>query len=374
MALALAACAGPRAEPPTAASVAPPITWRTQLSTGEPIRPDWWNGFGDPQLTALVERALANNVDLAIAAERVEEARAQFRLARAQFAPQIGGSTSMTAGQTLSPFGTPSDAIGGRPGIQASYDLDLFGRLRQLSRAQQAQLLASEGARDTVRLAVASGVASGYVTLRALDQRLAIARETLQRGRRRSGSRGDGRRRGTPRSWSCARRRRSTTPPNSSCPRRSWRSHEPRTRSRCCWATHRRRSRAVCRWRGSPRQQCPTICPRPCCGVGRTSFRRSRRWSPPTARWTRRVPPSCPMSRSPAQRDWCSRRRWRTRSACSRWAAACWRRYSSYIEQLDAQRGLLAADLALLQLQADRLIANVTLVQAMGGGWQPADE
>ncbi|WP_447406940.1 TolC family protein, partial [Clostridium perfringens] len=59
------------------------------------------------------------------------------------------------------------------------YDLDMFGRLRQASRAARAQALASEGARDTVRLAIASGVANGYISLRGLDQRLAVARQTL---------------------------------------------------------------------------------------------------------------------------------------------------------------------------------------------------
>ncbi len=175
----LAGCIGPRPAPPAASAVAPPPGWRTALGPGAPIRADWWNAFGDPVLADLVARALANNVDIATAAARVEEARASLRLARAQQTPLIGGQVPSTSGQTVSPFGTPSDAIGAAPAITASYDLDLFGRLRQASRAAQAQALASEGARDTVRLAVASGVATGYVTLRALDQRLAVARETL---------------------------------------------------------------------------------------------------------------------------------------------------------------------------------------------------
>ncbi|MGJ3627700.1 TolC family protein [Sphingomonas sp. MMS24-JH45] len=99
--------------------------------------------------------------------------------AGARALPQVGGTVPETQGQTLSPFGTPSRAIGAQPGISASYDLDLFGRLRQASRAARAQALASEGLRDTVRLATAASVATGYVTLRALDQRLAIARQTL---------------------------------------------------------------------------------------------------------------------------------------------------------------------------------------------------
>ena len=176
---ALAACIGPRPAAPPAAAVAPPPQWRTTLGNGRPIRADWWNAFGDPVLTRLIDQALANNVDLAAAAARIDEARASARLAAAQRTPTLGGSLPGTTGQTVSPFGTPSDAFGAQPAITASYDLDLFGRLRAASRAAQAQLLAGEGARDTVRLAIASGVATGYVALRALDQRLAVAQQTL---------------------------------------------------------------------------------------------------------------------------------------------------------------------------------------------------
>ncbi|WP_085810792.1 efflux transporter outer membrane subunit [Sphingomonas sp. TZW2008] len=177
----LAGCTlpGPRAEAPPGAAVTPPAGWRTPLNPGGTIRAGWWEAFGDPVLASLVTRALAANVDIQIAAARVEEARAAEALSRANLLPQIGGTVAETQGQTLSPFGTPSRAIGAQPGITASYDLDLFGRLRLARAAARAQLLASEGARDTVRLATAAAVASGYVTLRALDQRLAIARATL---------------------------------------------------------------------------------------------------------------------------------------------------------------------------------------------------
>ncbi|MBW6522034.1 efflux transporter outer membrane subunit [Sphingomonas sp. RHCKR47] len=181
LAIALAGCTlpGKRADAPAAAAVVPPPSWRTQTPPGVPIAGAWWMSFGDAHLTALVERALANNLDIAVAAGRVEEARAAQALARAQLLPTIGGQVPETQGQTLSPFGTPSRAFGAQPAITASFDLDLFGRLKQASRAARAQLLASEGARDTVRLAVAASTASGYVTLRALDQRLEIARGTL---------------------------------------------------------------------------------------------------------------------------------------------------------------------------------------------------
>ena len=177
--LLLAGCIGPRPEAPSAAAVVPPPAWRTALAPGAPIRADWWAGFGDPVLGNLIERALANNPDLGTAAARIDEARAQQRLSRAQLLPLVSGAAPASDARTLSAFGTPSTNFGGQPSVTASYDLDLFGRLRQASAATRAQVLASEGARDTVRLAIASSVASGYITLRALDARLTVAQATL---------------------------------------------------------------------------------------------------------------------------------------------------------------------------------------------------
>ncbi len=179
--LLLAGCvrAGDRADPPAAAAVAPPAGWRSDAGPSALITADWWAGFGDPVLTALVGRALAGNVDIATAAARVEEARAAAALAAAQRLPQVGGTLPETQGQTLGPLGTPSRAFGAQPGVTASYDLDLFGRLRLADRAARAQLLATRGAQDSVRLATAAATAGGYITLRALDQRLAIAQATL---------------------------------------------------------------------------------------------------------------------------------------------------------------------------------------------------
>jgi multidrug efflux system outer membrane protein len=177
--LAIAGCAGPRSQTPVAAAVAPPPAWRTSLGDAQAIRANWWAAFGDPVLTSLVERALANNPDLSAATARVEEARAQERLSRAQLLPNISGGGGASEARALSPFGTPETSQGAEPMITASYDLDLFGRLRVANAATRALLLASEGARDTVRLGIVSSVATGYITLRALDSRLLVARDTL---------------------------------------------------------------------------------------------------------------------------------------------------------------------------------------------------
>ena len=81
----LAACAGLRPHIPPQAAVIPPMAWRTDPGAARTeIDVEWWHAFGDPLLAHVVETALANNIDVALAASRVAEARGQFHLAQAQ--------------------------------------------------------------------------------------------------------------------------------------------------------------------------------------------------------------------------------------------------------------------------------------------------
>ncbi|HET6971101.1 MAG TPA: efflux transporter outer membrane subunit [Phenylobacterium sp.] len=178
-ALALAACAGPRPGPPPAAAVSPPGAWRTPPDASGTVAADWWAAFGDPALTRVVETALAHNTDIATAAARVAEARAAYRLARAQELPNVSAVAVGGRQRDVSPFGTPRLQTLGQAQLSAGYDADLFGRLSQASAAARASLLATEAARDSVRLAVAATAAGGYINLRALDARLAVLRSTL---------------------------------------------------------------------------------------------------------------------------------------------------------------------------------------------------
>ena len=178
-ALALAACAGPQIGPPGAAAVSAPANWREASQTAGDIDPRWWARFGDPVLSAIVERALASNTDVAVAASPVAEARAQFRFAQAQRLPNLFGVAGGGRVRDISPFGEPEQQWEGKAELQISYDVDFFGRLASASAAARESLLASEAAKDNVRLAVAASAASGYITLRALDARLAVLRETL---------------------------------------------------------------------------------------------------------------------------------------------------------------------------------------------------
>lgn len=175
----LAACAGLRPEAPAAAEVVPPAAWRDGKSDEGAITAAWWQGFGDPVLTQVVEKALANNVDIAIAAARVEEAHAQFGAARGRLLPTADLRAGGVRERFLSPFGRPESQTAERGEVAISYELDLFGRLRSASEAARASLLATQAAQDNVRLAVASSAAAGYIGLRSLDARLAVVRETL---------------------------------------------------------------------------------------------------------------------------------------------------------------------------------------------------
>ncbi|MGR4893582.1 efflux transporter outer membrane subunit [Sphingopyxis sp. LARHCG72] len=177
----LSACAaGPRPEIPSEADIAAPANWRMPSVDGEGEAPrEWWCLFDDPALTALVGEALTKNDDLAIAAARVEEARAQFDNARGLQQPAVSAQAAGRRDREVSAFGKPVEQWAGQAELRASYDLDLFGRLRNGTAAARAQLLATQYGRESLRLAIEGSVASGYVQLRTLDARLDILRRTL---------------------------------------------------------------------------------------------------------------------------------------------------------------------------------------------------
>lgn len=107
--LLVGACAGSRPAAPGAAAVVAPQGWRAPA--GEPgiVDPKWWAGFGDPALVRLVEAALANNTDLAIAATRVVAARAQLRGARGATLPSAALAAGGGPQRALNAFGLGTD-------------------------------------------------------------------------------------------------------------------------------------------------------------------------------------------------------------------------------------------------------------------------
>lgn len=175
----LAGCAPAERPRPQAAAVAPPTVWRTTLPGSVPITANWWQAFGDPELTRLVEAALANNPDIAIAAARVAEARGQERVARAARFPTLDAGVGLIEQRALNAFGSATTGTSLQPVFQSAYEIDLFGRVGQTIEAARLTGDAAAAAADSARLAVAAATASGYVTLRGLDARIETVRATI---------------------------------------------------------------------------------------------------------------------------------------------------------------------------------------------------
>jgi len=146
----------------------------------------WWELFQDPVLVGLIQIALAENKDLAIAVERIEEARARYGFTRADFYPKVDGFASAGAVKVsrngIPPLPSGIDDENGLYTVGGSmfWELDFFGRVRRATEAELAQLYASEEGRRAVVLALVAEVAQSYVDLRDLDQRLEISRRTVQ--------------------------------------------------------------------------------------------------------------------------------------------------------------------------------------------------
>jgi multidrug efflux system outer membrane protein len=146
---------------------------------------DWWKQFEDSVLDGLIAEALANNKTVKAAAANIEQAAGVLMQTRASLFPQISYSGSATR-ERLS----QNNAIPVTPGIAnpqsalqllagANWQIDLWGRVRRLTEAARANLLATEEARRGVILSLVGSVASSYIQLRALDDQLEIANRTL---------------------------------------------------------------------------------------------------------------------------------------------------------------------------------------------------
>jgi multidrug efflux system outer membrane protein len=144
----------------------------------------WWDIFRDQALTDLVKTALANNYDLAAAVARVEQARQIAAQARARYFPAIGYSSVLTYGHnqfTGSPASNSPGAQGFFLGIvRATWEADLWGRIRRTNEAARAEFFASEDVRRGVMLTLMSEVSQAYFELLGLRYQLAIAQETTE--------------------------------------------------------------------------------------------------------------------------------------------------------------------------------------------------
>ena len=142
----------------------------------------WWEGFGDATLSDLIRRAVEGNLDLKVATGRVAEARALYGVEASAQYPAIdadGQVTYVRASENgFLPGGDPDTLYS--VGVSASWEVDLFGRVRRSVEAAGASAQASEEDRRDVLVSICAEVANAYVSVRTLQRRLAVARENLE--------------------------------------------------------------------------------------------------------------------------------------------------------------------------------------------------
>lgn len=141
----------------------------------------WQEYFTDPALQALINTALANNRDLRITALRIEEARAQYGIQRADRLPTIEATGTYDRSKMIFSQGQTFDVNLYRVGVGISgFELDFFGRVKSLTTAMLEEYLATQEAQQTARTSLIAEVASSYVNVRALAERLTLAKDTEQ--------------------------------------------------------------------------------------------------------------------------------------------------------------------------------------------------
>ncbi|MGE3774844.1 MAG: efflux transporter outer membrane subunit [Gammaproteobacteria bacterium] len=195
LALALSACSlAPPLEVPEVAmpdaykEALPPLEgqWKEAIPADGEARGEWWTVFGDPVLSALVAEAGSANQSLAAAAARVEQSRALVKTARAARLPRVDAGFGAARSQ-------PANVIPGLPGnldvppydlfqfdVAASYEVDLFGRVRDTVRASQADLGAQQALFESLKLALQADVARLYFLLRQADAEIEVVQEAIR--------------------------------------------------------------------------------------------------------------------------------------------------------------------------------------------------
>ncbi len=181
----LAGCAvGPDYRRP---AVDVPPSWRvTEAEAKDLANTAWWQQFGDPALDNLVRAALRENLDLRIATARIDEFAGRYGVARADLYPQVGANaeagrqrtTEETGNALPATFQSTLDTYSAA--LNASWELDIWGRIRRAAESARAGLVSSREGRRAVILSLVGSVAGSYVNLRDLDRQLEIANETAK--------------------------------------------------------------------------------------------------------------------------------------------------------------------------------------------------
>ena len=181
----LSACATTKTDTQKAAGELPTAWAMPAGQAANSVGARWWTIYGDAVLNQLVDEALKQNANLALAVARVDEARAQLGVTRADQWPSVDSSFTRSrqqnslVGATPLPSSFPRRNNDYRAQLTASYELDLWGKLRSATKAARADLLGTEAAQETVRITLAADVVQGYFNLRSLDEQIAATQRSI---------------------------------------------------------------------------------------------------------------------------------------------------------------------------------------------------
>ncbi|WP_459663123.1 TolC family protein, partial [Novosphingobium sp. 11B] len=156
-------------------------------TTSAPPVADWWKTLGDPQLDALITRALASNTDIRAAEARLRQARAALGEQRANSAPKASASAlyahahipGASLGSSDSSGSSSSDLNLYNLGFDASWEIDLFGGQRRTVEAARAQMEGTEASLADVQVSISANVAQNYLNLRDRQQRIALGEQSV---------------------------------------------------------------------------------------------------------------------------------------------------------------------------------------------------
>ena len=184
--LALTGCATVGADFTAPAGATAPAFRNASASDSARLPAQWWTVFNDPALNALQQRAVRDNAGVRASAQRLLQAQAQLSNLRAAQGPSVNLGTSI-ANTRSSQYTTQSLALGGREiagnnyvvGASLSYELDLWGRVKRVVEAVDAQALVTQHERDGVILLLSTQVATTYWQLRGMDAEMAILKQAL---------------------------------------------------------------------------------------------------------------------------------------------------------------------------------------------------
>jgi len=159
-----------------------PASWRLSDQDARDLaNTAWWEQFGDPVLNDLVSTALRENKDLLIATARVEEFAGNYGFVRAGLFPQVGAGYEASRQRNIPSGAAAASTYNSYSAVlNASWEIDIWGRIRRQTEAANAQLLASEEGRQGVILSLVGSVAGAYINLRNLDRQLEIAKATAK--------------------------------------------------------------------------------------------------------------------------------------------------------------------------------------------------